>query len=127
MKIRFIKGFAREEGGGARSVVWAETPFAAMAMFKGDVAPRVGFDTKGLVIEEELTTVDLAGLGKDDTLFMVGEIMQKGYLDKPGATHREDSVLYTLVNEALRELDKAHALLENLEAPNPEESPIEPH
>jgi hypothetical protein len=111
MKVYFMGGRFREAGGDLRDAQWARTPFGVLAQLKGAIEPRLDLDTQDLILEEEITTIDLEGLDRASVIFIVTEIMKRGYLDRFKGAHREDSILYNLVNEALKELDKARALL----------------
>ncbi len=115
MNIVFIRGCVKEEGGDLRNAIWAETPFGVFVQFKGDVSIRAKLDPNGLISEKIAATVDLQGLDKDDALFIISQIIQMGCLEKPGVEKREDAALFGLVNEALKEIDKAEALLKRLD------------
>lgn len=115
MKIVFTKGCVQEEGGDLRSAIWVETPFGVFGQFKGDVSIRKGLDLNRLEPEKLAGAVDLQGLEEGDLLFVISRIIETGCLDKPGADKREDAALYALVNEALKEIDKAEALLKRLD------------
>ncbi len=57
-----------------------------------------------IVQADEIATLELPGLGREDLDVLITNILTGGYLDKPGVRSAGEAVLYILVNEAIHQL-----------------------
>jgi hypothetical protein len=114
MPTQFFRGALRLPSGPVAQASWAVTQFGIFACFQGD-NPQVEIVTDVQVERSDLVTeVDLGDLDRASIEALVTEILTGGYLDKPGVKGKGDAVLFVLVNEALRELEKIRRFLESL-------------
>jgi len=105
MKVDFCKGLIKTTLGQKVSASWAETPFGILALvedLKGDL--QVIQAEQILVSDTIISSLDLPGLDRDGVQAIVGNILKRGYLDKPGIRDKGEAVLFVLVNEAIHDL-----------------------
>jgi hypothetical protein len=106
MNIDFYKGTLRLRDGGAVPFCWAETPHGTMA-FSGESMEPTDLPPETAIISADLiTSVDLSGLDRSGIETIVRNIVQGGYLDKPGVRNKGEAVLFVLVNEAIHGLSE---------------------
>ena len=109
MKVHFYRGASGDCGKTEAELVWADTPFGPMVLKEpGSIAVETLPELKP-VPGNPIAAVDLEGLDRDGVELIVGNILARGYLDKPGVQSRDDAVLYVLVNEAIHKLEQIAA------------------
>ena len=112
MEVEFCKGLMRDLSGRRIPGWWAVTPFGILA-WSGDRERGPEYVQKQILGQSEtVTTLDLAGLEKEQVEHIVRKILKGGYLDKPGVKHKGEAVLFILVNEALHELSRVQSELD---------------
>lgn len=105
MKVDFCRGFLRNKTRGRIPKDWARTPHGILALTEDPPYESQFLNESDVIIDHTITTVDLTGLDEDLTNTIVRNILQGGYLDKPGVNGKGDAVLFMLVNEAIHVLE----------------------
>ncbi len=105
MRVDFCKGFMRSKKLGNIPKTWACTPHGILALAEEPPYDLVALDESDIIVDHTVTSVDLTGLDDDQTNDIVRNILQGGYLEKPGVKGKGDAVLFMLVNEAIQVLE----------------------
>ena len=114
MPTQFFRGALKRPSGPITKASWAVTQFGMFVCFQSET-PKVELVMDVQVIQSEFVTiVDFEDLDRENVEVLVTGILKGGYLDKPGVRNKGDAVLFVLVNEALRELEKIERSLNSL-------------
>jgi hypothetical protein len=107
MYAEFFTGVLKTDSGEEFRASWARTPFGCTVLREGHREPVHALEIKGVVVEENVTTVELPGLDGDMMETVVTAVLKGRILEKPGIKGKGDAVLFVLVNEALQKLEEA--------------------
>jgi len=105
MRVDFCRGFTNSKTRGRIPTTWAHTPHGILALTEEPPYELLILNESDVIVDHTITTVDLTGLDEDLTKAIVRNILQGGYLDKPGVKEKGDAVLFMLVNEAMQVLE----------------------
>jgi hypothetical protein len=105
MKVDFLRGFLKSKTLGKVPKTWACTPHGILAPDEGPPYELLILNESDVIVDHTITTVDLTGLDEDLANEVIRNILQGGYLDKPGVKDKGDAVLFMLVNEAIQVLE----------------------
>ena len=108
-KVRFHRGMLITHSGLPVQGHWAETGFGTVVLRDGESPTLKEISRESLHCGELLCTVDLEGLDRHNTEFIVSRVLAGRLLERPGIGEQEDSLLFVLVNEALHVLQRVAA------------------
>jgi len=107
MLVRFFRGVIRKQGKEFQSF-WAESNFGHRISIGARAFIEAG-QAYEIVSGDNVASLELPGIAREDVEFLIQRILEGNYLEKPGAAGKGDAVLFMLVNEALNELAKLAA------------------
>ncbi len=116
-KVRFYRGMLITHSGLPVQGHWAETGFGTLVLRDGECPTLEEISPESLHCGELLCSVDLEGLDRRNTEFIVSQVLAGRLLERPGIGEQEDSLLFVLVNEALHVLQRVAAADPDATAP----------
>jgi hypothetical protein len=105
MNVDFRKGFIITKTGSKVACTWASAPHGTLTLSDAPPHDLIQLDDLDITTSSVITTVDLSGLDQEHANTLIRNILQGGYLEKPGVQGKGDAVLFILVNEAIQVLD----------------------
>ncbi|MFH1116069.1 MAG: hypothetical protein V1792_19315 [Pseudomonadota bacterium] len=97
----------RSKALGKVPMMWASTPHGMLAVAEDPPYELRLLEESDVVADHIIATVDLTDLEEGPANEIIRNILQGGYLEKPGVKDKGDAVLFMLVNEAIQVLESA--------------------
>ena len=88
------------------SAQWADTPFGSLVTYYSDEHSVEIQSFVHATRSEVVAVIDFDGVDQASVEILTQAVLMGKYLNKPGVKDKGDAVLFVVVNEALRELDK---------------------
>lgn len=107
MHVEFFRGVLKTGSGEESRASWARTPYGCTILKDGEREPVQELEVKGVVAEDNVTSVELPGLDREMVETIVTAVLKGRILEKPGIRGKGDAVLFVLLNEALQRLEEA--------------------
>lgn len=104
MKVEFYKGVIRKKTGQELGISWAKTPLGVLAFVRPEEDFAHCFDPKEVGRSDLIVTLDLPDLDEESVRIICSNVLEGGYLERPGLRNKGDALLFVLVNEALHRL-----------------------
>jgi len=107
--VEFCKGYVKNDAGDETAVYIAITQFDTIVIAEDSREIVSEMDAEHSVVTESITRIVLPGVDREGVEVIVGNILEGGYLTRPGSRLAGDALLFTLVNEAIHVLEETAA------------------